>query len=355
METLQNVLEELADRSELIYENPLASPEDVKDFVLEGKARISFENGCLRMENARPAADGQKANYVFWCPEEFPAEVRIEWDFRPVREPGLAMLFFSARGRRGEDLFSPSLPCRTGEYPQYHHGAINAFHVSYFRRKEPDERAFHTCNLRKSYGFYLTAQGADPIPDAEECRDFYRLTLIRKGAAVQFFVNDLPVFRFDDDGKEYGPLLGGGKIGFRQLAPLIAEYRNLKVWSLDSVKKDTVNRVYGQVIGILNERWGNISLAECASLMNYHPSYVWKILSRKGTTYKRLQSEEKMRQAKAMLLKTEYPVAEIARRLGYSNAQNFIRFFSANESLSPGEYRRKHEKEGESSRGKASD
>ena len=153
---------------ELIYENALSCPKDVEDFILEGRAVIDFPDGCLRMENALSPEQQQKANYVLWCPVTFPSDIAVTWEFRPIREPGLCILFFAAKGRTGEDLFDPSLNKRTGEYPQYHHGDINAFHVSYFRRKEKDERAFHTCNLRKSYGFYLTAQGGDPIPDADE-------------------------------------------------------------------------------------------------------------------------------------------------------------------------------------------
>ena len=216
----------------LIYDNPLACEADVAGFRLEGKALISFPEGCMRMENAMPARDGQKANYVFWCPEEFPADILAEWKFKPVREPGLAILFFAARGRNGEDLFSPSLQERTGEYPLYHHGDIDAFHVSYFRRKEPDERAFHTCNLRKSYGFHLVSQGADPIPDAADAADFYTLQLLKYGRWVRFLVNGLEVFSFEDDGNTYGRLLTGGKIGFRQLAPMIGEYRDLRVFEL---------------------------------------------------------------------------------------------------------------------------
>ncbi len=217
---------------DLIYENALKSAKDTEHFILEGKAILSYPDDCLRMENALSASQQQKANYVLWCPETFPKDVRITWDFKPVKEPGLCILFFAAKGRNGEDLFSPSLQKRTGEYPLYHHGDINAFHVSYFRRKEKDERAFHTCNLRKSYGFYLTAQGGDPIPDADEVTDFYHLEVIKEGPRVAFSVNDLEVFSFLDDGQTYGPLLEDGKIGFRQLAPLIAEYRDLKVWSL---------------------------------------------------------------------------------------------------------------------------
>ncbi len=216
----------------LIYENPLSGPEHVKDFILEGKAGISFPEGHLRLENAESALLGQKANYVYWCPEVFPADFMLEISFRPLREPGLAMLFFSASGSEGRGLFDPSLVPRTGEYVQYHHGDINAFHVSFFRRKEPDERSFHTCNLRKSYGLHMAAQGADPIPDAADADRFYRLSLLRSGADVAFAIDGLEVLRFHDDGSTFGPLLGGGCIGLRQLAPMIGEYADLRVYRL---------------------------------------------------------------------------------------------------------------------------
>ena len=53
-----------------------------------------------------------------------------------------------------------------------------------------------------------------------------------KDGKIDFIINDLPVFSWQDDGKEYGPVLGGGKIGFRQMAPMIGEYSNLKVYSI---------------------------------------------------------------------------------------------------------------------------
>lgn len=220
-------------KKQLIYDNPLKSEKDLEGFVLEGKAKISFPRGRLRMENAFGAELGQKANYVLWCDKDFPSDISIEWDFYPVKEPGLCILFFAAKGIKGEDIFAESLNKRTGEYPQYHHGDINAFHVSYFRRKEADERAFHTCNLRKSYGFNLVAQGADPIPDAGEDVGPYHICLEKKENGVSFIINGLKVFEYVDDGVTYGPVLGGGKIGFRQLAPFIGEYENLKVYSLE--------------------------------------------------------------------------------------------------------------------------
>ena len=215
---------------ELIYDNPLNCERALEGFVLEGSAVMTFPQGRLRLENRLDPSLKQKANYVLWCPQEFPSDIAVEWDFWPVRQPGLAILFFAARGKNGEDLFDPSLQPRTGEYPLYHHGDINAFHISYFRRKEPDERAFHTCNLRKSYGFYMAAQGGDPIPDVGEAVGPYHLEVIKQGAQVGFSVNGLEVLHYHDDGETFGPLLGGGKIGFRQLAPMIGEYANLKVF-----------------------------------------------------------------------------------------------------------------------------
>lgn len=226
-------LEEVLKNATLIYENGLSCEEDLNGFRLEGNAKITFPNGRMRMENEMDVTLGQKANYVLWCPEEFPSDVYIEWDFLPIREPGLCILFFAAKGRNGETLFSETLSERTGEYVQYHHGDINAFHVSYFRRKEPDERAFHTCNLRKSYGFHLVAQGGDPIPDADEVEQPYKIGVLKKGTEVRFYINEMEIFCFEDDGESYGELLTGGKIGFRQLAPLVAEYANLKVFRVE--------------------------------------------------------------------------------------------------------------------------
>jgi hypothetical protein len=219
--------------TDLVYRNPLAAASDVTGFRLEGEAAISFPQGRMRMENRRDPAEGQKANLVYWCPEDLPADISISWDFWPIREPGLCILFFAATGIHGEDLFDPRLAERTGEYQTYHHGEINAFHISYFRRKHPQARAFQTCNLRKSYGFHLVAQGADPLPSVTDATPPYRCQLAKCGPEIAFAINDLQVLRWADDGETYGPFLGGGKIGFRQMAPLIAEYANLEVYGVE--------------------------------------------------------------------------------------------------------------------------
>ena len=146
----------------------------------------------------------------------------VEWDFWPIREPGLCILFFHAKGRNGEDLFD--LAPRTGPYEQYHHGDLDAYHVSYFRRRWPAERALHTCNLRKSYGFHLVAQGPDPLPAVQDAAGPYSLRLSVQDGRITFAINDLVAFSWRDEQR-----LGGGKLGFRQMAPMIGEYANLRI------------------------------------------------------------------------------------------------------------------------------
>lgn len=211
----------------ILYSNPLAGPDDMAGWVAEGPLLMKRREGTLELSGALDDQEfGDHAHWTVWCPRDFPDGIRISWDFRPLAEPGLAMLFFAATGQSGLDLFSPALAPRSGYYPQYHSGDIDTLHVSYFRHKYPSERAFRTCNLRKSAGFELVAQGADPLPPTEDAAGFYRLEIVKDGPRVAFSINGLLLFEWHDSS---GKVLGGGRIGFRQMAPLRAAYRNLVV------------------------------------------------------------------------------------------------------------------------------
>ncbi len=221
------------EKGELIYSNPLSEPSDTASWIMEGQAKITFKNGKMQMSSVLGQAAGQAANFVYWCDKKFPDNIIIEWDFSPLSEEGLAILFFAADGQGGKDLFDPSLKPRTGPYIQYHTGDINAFHVSYYRRSEVEECALNVANLRKSAGFYLVTQGADPIPAAKyRSEEPYRLRIVKTRENVEFFVNDLAIFKFSDDGKSYGDHLTDGYIGLRQKTPLVGEYSNLRVYMI---------------------------------------------------------------------------------------------------------------------------
>lgn len=214
-----------------LFHAPLSSQHELEGWIMEGPGRASFPQGQLRLESGGQLEDGQGANFVYWCPLVFPDHISIGFEFRPLYEPGLAMFFFAARGRASKDLFDSTLEQRNGPYRQYHHGDIDTLHLSYFRRRQPDERRFHTCNLRKSHGFHLVALGADPIPEAREADGFYQLKIHKAGPKVDFFIDGLPVLSWEDDAT-HGPILIEGRIGFRQMHPLIAEHRNLTISTL---------------------------------------------------------------------------------------------------------------------------
>ena len=74
------------------------------------------------------------------------------------------------------------------------------------------------------------------MPGSRDATGSYRIQLIKCGALVQFSINELEIFTWEDDGRTYGPVLSGGKIGFRQMAGLIAEYGNLEVREV--IRKD---------------------------------------------------------------------------------------------------------------------
>lgn len=218
---------------QILYENPLSGPGDIRNWVFEsrqeGHPAVTFPHGTMRMESDVP--------FLLWPPESLPDNIMISWDFRPRSEFGLAMCWFATEGRGGENIFDPGLAMRDGDFRQYHSGDLNALHVSYYRRNQrraDDEITFRTCNLRKSHGHHMVAQGGDPLPGARDAVRFYRISVIKSGPRVRMMIDDLIIMDWYDDGTDLngnctGPALGSGYVGFRQMPGLIADYRNLAI------------------------------------------------------------------------------------------------------------------------------
>lgn len=104
------------------------------------------------------------------------------------------------------------------------------------------------------------------------------------------------------------------------------------------------NRSYSMMEEIerqIEESKGNITLTECAEAVGVHPTYIWKVLKmEKGKSFSDYLEEYKLSEAKRLLLQTNMTVAEIAMELNYTNAQNFIRFFSKGTGVTPGKFRK---------------
>ena len=111
--------------------------------------------------------------------------------------------------------------------------------------------------------------------------------------------------------------------------------------SLEQFRTSASPEIFDRIAQLVKETRGDITLTECADRLGYHPSYVWRVLkNKKGMNFTDFVSEEKLSMAEDMLLNTSLPVSEIAEILGYTNAQNFIRFFVKHKGATPGRFRK---------------
>ncbi|MFP4176324.1 MAG: DUF1961 family protein [Candidatus Brocadiia bacterium] len=213
-------------RGETVFEVPLTSADDVESWQLEGPGTISFEDEWMRMRSLTPDADGKEGHIVHWCDRDVPADFLAEWDCRILSESGLNIVFFCARGRNGEDVLDPALDERTGIFGHYTGGDIDCYHISYYANA-PGGGGRTTSNMRKNHGFYLVDNGPIGIPPDDH--EVHHVSLLKKGGLVRLGVDGRCVIDWYDDGQQYGPVLGKGKIGLRQMKWTVGEYRNLRV------------------------------------------------------------------------------------------------------------------------------
>jgi hypothetical protein len=197
------------------------------DWKLEGGKRMAIEDGRLVLESEPGSAKGETANHlVCWLTKELPADFLLEFKVRPQnRKQGLNIVFFNARGLKGESIFDPALAPRDGLFRQYHSGDLNNYHVSYWA----GDRG--TANVRKNKGFTLVATGPDLVVTAPE-GSFQTIRLYKRGGAIRLMVDDIISVAFDDEGKTWGPIWSHpGWIALRQMAHTIrCEYDDVSVF-----------------------------------------------------------------------------------------------------------------------------
>lgn len=121
-------------------------------------------------------------------------------------------------------------------------------------------------------------------------------------------------------------------IKFNMIDPIIYHQNNV----LDSQSANIMTAIEQ----LVEDKDGNITLNECAESLGYHTSYIWRILKEeKNLTFTEYVDKYKVKYAKKLLAETNMTVGAIAEKLNYTNSQNFIRFFSKMEGVTPGKYR----------------
>ena len=212
-------------KGDLIVEETFDEPWE-QNWTLEGPGILTQEDWRLRYQLPDPEAEG--ANHsVLWHNTPHPADFIAEWEFTPNELAGLCIVFFSAKGEGGESIFDPSLAPRDGTFTGYTMGDINSYHISYFRNTST--RSPNTA-LRKNSGFWRVTGGHDFIP--LETGVTSRLTLVKRGAHIQFAIDGNISIDWVDDGVSRGPVWGSGHFGLRQMLTTDGWYSNVRIWSV---------------------------------------------------------------------------------------------------------------------------
>jgi hypothetical protein len=210
---------------DLLYESSMATRSRMQGWRMEGPGEVTFKDGWMNMYS-----ENETGHHVFWCPQDFTGSFIAEWEAQHAEiDSGLCIIFFAARGDNGEDIFDPGLPKRDGTFIQYTRGAIVSYHISYYANT-PNDPHRKTTNLRKNNTFTLVQQGEEGIP--AESEKIHKLTLIKDGAHILFYVDERKIIDWHDEGTGGMPALKDGKIGFRQMKWTHFRYRNFKVWDL---------------------------------------------------------------------------------------------------------------------------
>jgi hypothetical protein len=220
----------------LLFETRFADATALADFVLEGGRRMSVDAGRLVLESVPSASEDPRGNHlVCWLKKEIPADFLLELGVCPEsRSRGLNIVFFSARGLRGESIFDPGLAPRNGFFAQYHSGDLASYHASYWAGGRG------TANIRKNPGFALVAVGRDLVSPAPE-GVFQTVRVYKRGGRIRVTVDDVVAVAFDDDGAAYGPVHDhSGWIGLRQMSHTgRCAYDHLKVSALRDPTTET--------------------------------------------------------------------------------------------------------------------
>jgi len=218
-------IDDFPDR-QLVYEANFADSAELENWVREGGESATIVDGRLKLQTGPSPQEGQ--HIVFWLKQELPADFLAQWSFKPYdKQDGLAIVFFNARGRGGEDIFDPKLSPRDGEFVDYHSGDLDNYHISYYAGHRG------SANLRKNHGFYLAAIGVERIHDAP-ADTFHDITLLKHRGMIRLAVDGTVAITYDDDGETYGPFHSHpGSLGLRQmLHSWYTEYGDFRAWAI---------------------------------------------------------------------------------------------------------------------------
>lgn len=115
-----------------------------------------------------------------------------------------------------------------------------------------------------------------------------------------------------------------------------------------SIFRDRSESVYRniseEIIALIHQHFDtDITLEECAAKLHYNAFYLSSVFKKETSmSFSEYLAMYRFQMAKKWLTETDMPIKDIARKIGYHNAQNFIRSFRKLEDMTPGQFRAKY-------------
>ena len=221
--------------------NPLIEPKGKALFEEKFEALDSWRHeggGAMKLDEKEPGtlrlecvgSSQGKAGAQAFCLKDFPDGIAVEYDLKVLTKNGLAITFLAMKGSKGEDLFAPALPKRTGVFGDYvRSDRLVSYHVSVSRY---DDKGVHTgeSNWRRNPGLNMMKSGEDLC---KEINRWYRIRIVKDGKHCQLGVDGKLAHEFTDPGELKSPPPADGKVGFRAIGSEVRMLvRNFKVTAL---------------------------------------------------------------------------------------------------------------------------
>lgn len=121
------------------------------------------------------------------------------------------------------------------------------------------------------------------------------------------------------------------------IIPIMKEIEDSRASQYKKISEEVIHMIHSQYDT-------DLTLDVCAKRLNYNPKHVSRAFKEEnGVSFSDYLSNYRLEIAKKLLIETDMKINDIAERLGYQNAQNFIRYFRKMEGITPGQYRDKNE------------
>ncbi|MDQ0877246.1 two-component system response regulator YesN [Paenibacillus sp. V4I3] len=125
----------------------------------------------------------------------------------------------------------------------------------------------------------------------------------------------------------------------QMIAPMMELTREVHEFSGKSISRSVKDLIHDHYDS-------DLTLEQCAMRLNYSTHYIRRMFRKEtGMNFSEYLARFRHDMAKSWLSETEMKITEVAERLQYTNAQNFIRQFRKLEGMTPGQYREQKLKE----------